>query len=73
MVDIDTLKLGYISGLREDDLIRNIEGTAPRNIKQLFSLMLEYLDQGAHVNIIRNDEPDAVIIYPWQEIFSPEP
>jgi hypothetical protein len=68
VVDIDTLKLGYISGLRQDDLIRNIEGTVPRNIRQLFTLMLEHIDEGAHVNIIRNDEPDAVIVYPWQNI-----
>jgi hypothetical protein len=66
VVDIDTLKLAYISGLRNDDLIRNIEGTAPRNIKQLFLLILEHLDKGAHVKIVRNDEPNAVIIYPWQ-------
>jgi len=71
VVDIDTLKLAYISGLREDDLIRNIEGTAPRNIRQLFSLMLEHLEQGVHVNIVRNDEPSAVIIYPWQDIIEP--
>jgi hypothetical protein len=71
VVDIDTLKLAYASGLREDDLIRNVEGTAPRNIKQLFTLMLEHLDQGAHVNIVRQDEPEAVIIYPWEEVFEP--
>ena len=65
VVEVDTLKLAYLSGLRENDLIRSIEGTAPRNIKQLFSLILEYLPRGAHTDIVRNDEPDAVIIYPW--------
>ncbi|MCP4569270.1 MAG: hypothetical protein GY841_16975 [FCB group bacterium] len=67
VVEVDTLKLAYLSGLREDDLIRSIEGTAPRNIKQLFSLILEYLQQGAHIDIVRNDERDAVILYPWDD------
>lgn len=71
VVDIDSLKLAFASGLRQDDLIRNIEGSAPRTIKELFSLMLEYLDQGVHVNIVRNDEADAVIIYPWEETTEP--
>ena len=71
VVDIDTLKLSYISGLRNDDLIRNIEGTSPRNIKQLFALLLKHYNQGIHVNIVRNDEPDAVIIYPWEEVLEP--
>lgn len=71
VIDVDSQKLAYVSGLREDDLIRNIEGTAPRTIKQLFQLLLEHLDQGVHVNIIRNDEPDAVIIYPWEEVIGP--
>jgi hypothetical protein len=71
VVDIDTLKLAYISGLRQDDLIRNIEGSSPRNIRQLFSLLIENYSQGVHVNIVRNDEPDAVIIYPWEEILEP--
>lgn len=67
VVNIDSLKLGYISGLRKDDLIRNIDGTAPRNIKKLFSLILESLDRGAHINIVRLDIPETVIIYPWEE------
>ncbi len=71
VVDIDTLKLAYISGLRKDDLIRNIEGSSPRNIKQLFAGILKGLDRGVHVNIIRNDEPDAVIIYSWDEVTEP--
>jgi len=71
VVDIDTLKLAYASGLREDDLIRNVEGTSPRNIKQLFTLLLDHVDKGVHVNIVRNDEPDAVIIYPWADILEP--
>jgi hypothetical protein len=71
VVDIDTLKLAYVSGLRQDDLIRNIEGTAARNIKQLFTLMLDHLDEGVHVNIVRNDEPEAVIVYPWVDVFGP--
>ena len=29
------------------------------------------LDRGVHVNIIRNDEPDAVIIYSWDEVTEP--
>jgi hypothetical protein len=66
--DIDTLKLAYISGMREGDLIRNIEGKAPSNIKQFFTLILDNLDEGVHVNIVRNDEPGDVIIYPWEEI-----
>jgi hypothetical protein len=66
VVQIDTLKLAYQSGLREDDLIRNIEGKAPRNIKQLFTLILEYLETGAHINIVRDEEAEAVIIYPWE-------
>ncbi len=66
VVEIDTLKLGYMSGLRADDLIRNIEGISPRNIRQLFSLILEHLDTGVHINIVRDDEPDAVIVYPWE-------
>ncbi len=66
VVDIDTLKLAYISGLRTDDLIRNVEGTSPRSIKQLFTLILDNLTNGAHVNIVRNEEPDAVIIYPLE-------
>ncbi len=69
VVDIDTLKLAYVSGLRKDDLIRNIEGTSPRNIKQLFILLLEHLDRGVHVNIVRNDEPEAVIVYSWRDVF----
>jgi len=71
VVDIDTLKLAYLSGLRTNDLIRNIEGTSPRNIKQLFTLLIDQVDKGVHVNIVRNDQPDAVIIYPWAEIFEP--
>jgi len=66
VVDVDSLKLGYLSGLRKDDLIRNIEGKSPRNIKQLFTYILEYLETGAHVSIVRDGEPDAVIIYPWE-------
>lgn len=69
VVDIDTLKLAYVSGIRKNDLIRNIEGTGPRNIKQLFTLMLDNLEEGVHVGIVRNDEPDAVIIYPWEEVY----
>ncbi len=68
VVDIDTLKLAYISGLRKGDLIRNIEGTGPRSIKQLFTLLLDNLRGGVHVNIVRNDEPDAVIIRPWGDV-----
>jgi hypothetical protein len=69
VVDIDTLKLAYISGIRKDDLIRNIEGTGPRSIKQLFTLMLDNLEEGVHVNIVREDEPDVVIVYPWEEVY----
>ncbi len=72
VVEIDSLKLAFSSGLRTDDLIRNIDGTSPRNIKQLYGFILENLQNGAHVNIVRNDEPDAVIIYPWADIPSPE-
>lgn len=71
VVDIDTLKLAYVSGLRMDDMIRNIEGTSPRNIKQLFTLLLDNLDKGVHVNIVRNGEPDAVIIYPLADTLEP--
>ena len=71
VVDIDTLKLAYISGLRKDDLIRNIDGSSPRNIKELFAGILKNLDRGVHVNIVRNDEPDAVIIYSWDEVLEP--
>lgn len=72
VVEVDSFKLAFASGLRTDDLIRNVDGSAPRNIKQLYASILENLDQGAHVNIVRNDEPDAVIIYPWADIPSPE-
>lgn len=65
IVDIDTLKLAYLSGLRKGDLIRNIAGVAPRTIKELFTLMLDNLDKGVHVNIVRDDERSAVIVYPW--------
>ena len=64
VVHIDTLKSAYVCGLRRDDLIRNIDGVSPRNIKQLFSLILDKLPQGAHINIIRDDERAAVIVYP---------
>jgi len=72
VVRIDTLRLAYLSGLRKDDLIRNINGVAPRTIKELFTLMLDNLKEGAHVNIVRNDEPSAVIVYPWED-FDTEP
>ncbi|MFH1699365.1 MAG: hypothetical protein ABIE07_02160 [Candidatus Zixiibacteriota bacterium] len=68
VVEIDSLKLAFVSGLRTDDLIRNIDGTAPRNIKALFTLILDKLPVGAHVNIVRNDEPESVIIYPWSDL-----
>jgi hypothetical protein len=70
VVRIDTLKLAYLSGLRKDDLIRNIDGVAPRTIKELFTLMLDNLKKGAHVNIIRNDEPSAVIVYPLEGFYT---
>ncbi|MEZ5360710.1 MAG: hypothetical protein R3F48_17990 [Candidatus Zixiibacteriota bacterium] len=72
VVDVDTFKLAFASGLRSDDLIRNVDGTGPRNIKQLYESILEKLDQGAHINIVRNGEPDAVIIYPWSDLPSQE-
>ncbi len=70
VVRIDTLKLAYLSGLRKDDLIRNIDGVAPRSIKELFTLMLDNLKEGVHVNIVRNDEPAAVIVYPWEDFYT---
>lgn len=63
IADIDTLRLGYLSGLRKGDLIRSVEGSVPANLKQLFSLILEHLSDGAHVNIVRKNQPDAVILY----------
>lgn len=72
VVGIDTLKLAYLSGLRKNDLIRNIGGVAPRTIKELFTLMLDNLKEGVHVNIVRNDERAAVIVYPWED-FNTEP
>lgn len=71
VVEIDSLKLAFLSGLRPDDLIRNVEGRSPRNIKQFFSLVLAELDNGVHVNIVRNDEPESVIIYPWSALEEP--
>ncbi len=70
VVRIDTLKLAYLSGLRKDDLIRNIDGVAPRSIKELFTLMLDHLKDGVHVNIVRDDEPAAVIVYPWEDFYT---
>lgn len=70
IVNLDTLKLAYLSGLRKGDLIRNIAGVAPRNIKELFTLMLDNLDKGAHVNIVRDDQPSAVIVYPWEDFYT---
>jgi len=67
VVEIDTLKLGYVSGLRLDDLVRNVDGVSPRNIKQLYTMILDNLEAGVHVNIVREELPDAVIIYPWLE------
>jgi len=64
ITDIDTLRLGYLSGLRKGDLIRSVDGTVPANLKKLFSLILEHLPDGAHINIIRKSQPDAVILYP---------
>ncbi|MEE9442642.1 MAG: hypothetical protein V3V99_08230 [candidate division Zixibacteria bacterium] len=68
VVEIDSFKLAFVSGLRTDDLIRNIDGTAPRNIKALFTLILNKLPDGAHVNIVRNDEPESVIIHLWSDL-----
>lgn len=68
VVEIDSLKLAFVSGLRIDDYIRNVDGTAPRNIKALFTFILDKLPEGAHVNIVRNDEPESVIIYPWADL-----
>lgn len=72
VVDVDSFKLAFASGLRTDDLIRNVDGTSPRNIKQLYEFILDKLNEGAHINIVRNDEPDAVIIYPWTDLPDPE-
>jgi len=68
VVKIDTLKLAYLSGLRTGDLIRTVEGTAPKNVKDLVTLLLDHLDQGVQVNIMRDGLPEAVIIYPWEDI-----
>lgn len=68
VVEIDSLKLAFLSGLRLDDHIRNVEGQSPRNIKQFFSMVLAELDNGVHVNIVRNDEPEGIIIYPWSSL-----
>ena len=71
VLNVDTLKLGYISGLRKNDVIRSIEGAVPGNMKELFSLLLAYLEQGAEVKILRDGRPEAVIIYSWDSVTEP--
>ena len=64
ILDIDTSKAAYVSGLRKGDLIRSVGGISARTAKELFSQMLDNLQAGVEIRIIRGGEPDVVILYP---------
>jgi len=64
IIDIDTTKAAYVSGLRKGDLIRSVGGVSVKTAKELFSQMLDHMQGGVEVRIIRGSEPDAVILYP---------
>jgi len=61
---IDSLKSAYAAGLRRGDLIRDVDGRTPRDIKDLYTLILDRAGQGVHIDYLRGDRPGAAILYP---------
>ncbi|MDD4050900.1 MAG: hypothetical protein PHR28_03225 [candidate division Zixibacteria bacterium] len=61
---IDSLKSAYSAGLRRGDLIRNVDGRTPRDIKDLYTLILDHTGQGVYVSYLRGDRSGEAILYP---------
>jgi hypothetical protein len=64
ITEIDSLKAAYTAGLRRGDLIRNVDGQSSRDIKGLYTLILDRLNEGVHIGYLRGDRAAAVILYP---------
>lgn len=62
---IDTYRLGYACGLREDDRIYRVNGQRPRNHKTLVERLLSRLyEGGSTLDIVRDGQSRAIIIQP---------
>jgi hypothetical protein len=64
ITQVDSLKAAYAAGLRRGDLIRSVDSRSPRDIKELYTLIMAGLGQGVHIAYLRGDQPAAAILYP---------
>lgn len=62
---IDVQRLAYACGLREDDVIRSVDGKRLRTHKQLVEYIIASLDEGgATLSILRDGSSETVLIQP---------
>jgi hypothetical protein len=61
---IDSLKSAYAAGLRRGDLIRQVDGRTPRDIRELYTLIIDRAGQGVHIGYLRGERPGEAILYP---------
>jgi hypothetical protein len=65
VVDIDTLGLAYISGIRIGDRIKRVNGEIARSPRDLMGKILDKLDtQGVYVLLLRGNEELGVLLLP---------
>lgn len=64
ITEIDTLKAAYAAGLRRGDLIRTVDGQTARDIKGMYTLILDRLNEGVHISYMRGDRSAAAVLYP---------
>lgn len=64
---IDPQRLAYANGLREGDVIRSVENARVTDQRELIEKLLDGLNAGgATVNLIRNDQPMALVVQPME-------
>ena len=64
---IDMYRLAYACGLREDDIIKRVDGKIVKNQKSLVESLYEKFDMGGSViEIVRNGEALDIIIQPLE-------
>lgn len=68
VVDIDSIGLGFMSGLQIGDQIKRVNGEIVRNARELMGKILDKIDtEGIYITILRGDEEVGILLQPSLE------
>lgn len=67
--EIDPTRVGYASGLREEDIILAVDGRRVKNHRKLIELIYETFEmEGTTLTILRNDRTTYVVLQPLPDL-----